>query len=385
MENDYYELTCILNPKTIEIMSYLVESPITGGKFVKYRIENGTRIICDNAFKRCSEMREVIIPPTVNFIGDNAFADCSSLNTIELPESIVYIGNGAFDFNGDNNHNIRMVLPSSIGYIDGNPFSNNCKIASKSSKYIVVDNVLYSSDMTRLLSYCNQQDSFSIPRGVKVIGKDAFRGSNLKSIDFPNTVEIIECNAFEGNSFPVLKLPTSLKSISKHAFSWCKIGCLEIPSMINFLDDKKERLKYLYPETECNLLKVPKNSINYFKELFSGQEIYTIIEEDFIFENNMFLNKDKTELVSTFVQETYQNYYIPNGVVRIRDNALLYICGWERNIHLPKSLKHISKNAFGASAENFDGDLFVPKGKIEEYNILFPELRNHIFEESGMK
>ena len=361
-------------------MSSIIETPPTGGKFTKYEIPYGVRVICDDAFKKCCEMTEVTIPPTVNFIGDHAFADCSSLKTIELPESLVYIGNGAFDFNGDGDYN-RIILPSSIGYLDGNPFSHNCKIASKSSKYVVIDNVLYNSDKTRLLAYCNQQDSFSIPRGVKVIGKDAFRGSNLKSIDFPNTVEVIECNAFEGNSFPILKLPASLKNISKHAFSWCEIGCLEISSMINFLEDKEERLKYLYPETECNLLKVPKNSINYFKELFSGQEIHTIIEEDFVFENNLFLNKDKTELISLFVQETNEDIYIPNGVLSIRDNALLYICGWEGIIHFPKSLRHISKNAFGASVENFDGDLIVPTGKMDDYNTIFPELNNQIFEE----
>jgi len=364
-------------------MSTLVETSPTGGKFSKYKIPTGVRIICDKAFKECRNLTEVTIPPTVNFIGEQAFADCSSLDTIDLPESLVYIGNGAFDFNGDNNHISRMVLPPSIELIDGNPFSHNCKITSKSSKYVVVDDVLYSSDMTRLLSYCNQKDTFSIPRGVKVIGKEAFRGSNLKSINFPSTIEVIECNAFEGNNFPVLKLPVSLKSISKHAFSWCGIGCLEITSMISFLDEKKERLKYLYPGTECNLLKVPHNSINYFKELFSGQEIYTIIDEDFVFENNMFLNKDKTELISLFVQGTNIDYYIPNGVLRIRDNALLHICGWEGIIHIPKSLKQISKKIFGNSVDNFDGDLFVPKGMIEEYYTIFPELRNHIFEEKA--
>ena len=261
-------------------MSTIIETPPTGGKFSKYKIPAGVRIICDNAFKECRNLTEVTIPPTVNFIGDHAFADCSSLNAIVLPESLVYIGNGAFDFNGDSNFINRIVLPSSIELIDGNPFSHNCKITSKSSKYVVVDDVLYSSDMTRLLSYCNQKDAFTIPTGVKIIGKDAFRNSNLKSIVFPNTVEVIECNAFEGNSFPKLKLPGSLKKISEYAFSWCGIGCLEVSSTIEFLDKKEEMLKYLFCETECKLLKVPKNSINYFKELFSNSEINVFTDED---------------------------------------------------------------------------------------------------------
>lgn len=362
-------------------MSRLRETPRTGGTFTKYKIENGTRIICDEAFKECYNLAEVIIPPTVNFIGDRAFFDCSALSTIDLPESLVYIGNGAFDFNGNNS---RIILPSSIEYIDGNPFDCNCKIVSKSCKYIVVDDVLYSSDMKRILSYCNQQDSFSIPLGVKVVGKEAFRDSNLKTIIFPNTVEEIECYAFEGNGFSMLKLPTSLKIINKHAFSRCEIGCLDVSSIIDFFDEKDEVLNCLFDEIECNLLKVPKNSINYFKKITSYSEIIAIIDEDYIFENDLFFNADKTEIISSFipsfVSETDKDYYIPEGTILVRDDALLGICSVER-IHLPKSLKHISKNAFGASTENFDGDLFVPKGMVEKYNTIFPELRNKIFED----
>lgn len=358
-------------------MSRLRESPRTGGMFTKYKIENGTRLICAGAFKECDKLTEVILPPTVNFIGDHAFSDCLALNTIELPESLVYIGNGAFDFNGKNSH---IVLPSSIEFIDGNPFNHNCKIISKSNKYVVIDDVLYNSDMNRLLSYCKQQDFFSIPSGVKVIGKDAFRDSNLKSIVFPNTIEEIEHNAFEGNSLSVLKLPTSIKKISKNAFSRCEIGCFDVSSIIDFLDEKKEVLKGLFCETECNLLKVPKNSINYFKELTSDSEIYTIIDEDYIFENNLFFNVDKSELISSFAFDEDEDYYIPEGTICVREDALLGICGWG-TIHIPRSLKHISKNAFGASAENFDGDLFVPKGMVEKYITIFPELRNQIFED----
>jgi hypothetical protein len=358
-------------------MSYLIDIP-TGGTFTKYKSEKGTRIICDEAFKECYKLSEVIIPPTVNFIGDHAFLDCSALSTIDLPESLVYIGNGAFDFNGNNS---RIILPSSIKLIDGNPFDHNCKIVSKSGKYVVIDNVLYSYDMNRLLSYCNQKDFFTIPSGVKVIGKDAFRDSNLKNIIFPNTIELIECNAFEGNKFSVLKLPTSLKKISKYAFSRCKIGCLDVSSLIEFLNKKEEVLKYHFCGIECELLKVPKNTVNYFKKLFSGSEINAIIDEDYVFENNLFFNVNKTELISSFAFEEEKDYYIPEGTVCVRDDALLGVCGWGGVIHLPKSLKHIPKNAFGASAENFDGDLFVPKGMVEKYNTIFPELRNQIFEE----
>lgn len=112
------------------------------------------------------------------------------------------------------------------------------------------------------------------------------------------------------------------------------------------MDEKEEVLKCHFCGTECNLLKVPKNSINYFKELFSGSEINAITDEDYIYEKIYFLMSIKTELISSFASKTNKEYYIPEGTVCVREDALLGICRWgEVIIHIPRSLKHISKNA----------------------------------------
>lgn len=76
-------------------MSSIVESHLI--KSIKrYKIKDGTRLICDDAFKDCEYLEDIELPSTINFIGKRAFYNCDKLNNIILPENLVYIGDAAF-------------------------------------------------------------------------------------------------------------------------------------------------------------------------------------------------------------------------------------------------------------------------------------------------
>ena len=70
-----------------------------------FSIEDGTVIICNNAFSKCQILRYLKIPSTVRFIGDNAFGDCR-FRSIELPDNIEYISKDAFA----NCHYLRTIV-----------------------------------------------------------------------------------------------------------------------------------------------------------------------------------------------------------------------------------------------------------------------------------
>ena len=53
--------------------------------------------IGDNAFKDCTNLRNITLPAWVTSIGDNAFEACYSLSSITLPESLTSIGDNAFE------------------------------------------------------------------------------------------------------------------------------------------------------------------------------------------------------------------------------------------------------------------------------------------------
>ena len=126
-------------------------------KAEEYKIAEGTRIICDNAFYYAS-VKKVIIPSSVLVIGKNPFS----------------------------------------GYKDGwgeKYYINN--IESHSCNFVVSDYALYTRDMKKLISYFGKDSKFTIPQGVEIIGERAFADRyNLVEILFPEGLCCIEDEAF---------------------------------------------------------------------------------------------------------------------------------------------------------------------------------------------
>ena len=131
----------------------------------KYNLLNGIRIIGDGAFSKCFNLREMEIPPTVNFIGTEAFHGCYFPNSLKLPNSLVYIGDQALSilskdpmYIDDTANPPTITIPESVEMINGNPFVQTTIINNKSPHFKVVDNVLYSADGAILISYCSISD-----------------------------------------------------------------------------------------------------------------------------------------------------------------------------------------------------------------------------------
>ena len=53
-------------------------------------------IICDEAFKDCTNLKSITIPDSVTSIGNYAFRNCESLTSVTIPDSVTSIGEHAF-------------------------------------------------------------------------------------------------------------------------------------------------------------------------------------------------------------------------------------------------------------------------------------------------
>ena len=191
-------------------------------------IPEGVENIGDSAFSAAEGIKRITLPSTLKSIGSAAFASLIDLETITLPEGLETIGDSAF-IGCDRLK--TLTIPASVKNI-GASICRGCKsftgyiVSEANPYYCVVGGVLYTKDMTELLSCLPgvvNTVSFVVPDSVKVIGDEAFYGCAFSgSFTLPKDLEKIGSKAFSGSSIQSLTAPTSLKSVGDYAFSGCK-------------------------------------------------------------------------------------------------------------------------------------------------------------------
>lgn len=371
-------------PKTItrivgRSISMIETGSVVSGGFSQYVIPDGVRIICDNAFSGCPNLTKITIPQSVNFIGRGAFQNCRKLNGLQLPDNIVYIGEDAFSCTSVT----HFTLPTSLQIIDGNPFDHDAKIISLSNNFIVKDDVLYTADLKRLISYCGKSSQFSIPEGVEIIGERAFSGCDLKNITLPSTLRIIESNAFGGCSELTknISFPESLEEIHRDAFARCTFmnGCLALPNNVKKID--KEAFELMY---HVQLITVPKGRADYYKTILPDNFSNQIIDDGYIYDSGLYFNIEKTEIFASadLEAEGISEIVIPESVVKIHDGAFCCIANLDE-IRFQNPYIDFTEDVFNREyIELIEIErIIVPKGFAERFKKILPEFEKNIIEE----
>lgn len=355
-------------------------------RLINYKVKEGVRLICNGAFYDCKKLEHIELPSSINFIGDNAFARCYLLNEIILPDSLLYIGDGAFDcdspfFDENRTQPLHITIPSSVEMIAGNPFCYNTIIDCHNERFKIIDNSLYSADGTVLISCCSEKKVFTIPTGVERIGKSAFRKSPIEEVVLPPTLRIIDEYAFYGASCQVNNgiFPESLEEIRDKAFGGSRglyYGCVSFQS----------NMKRISPdafdfEDDIMLIRVPKGRIDHYRTMLPECAHHKICDDDVIYDNGLYLNRDKTELITVSGNEG--DVIIPEGITKIRDRAF-GLCF--DSITFPASLKDFTSNIFDSEQETFGEDflmaeqIFVPSGTIDFFSERLPKYKDIIEE-----
>ncbi len=261
-----------------------------------YSIKEGVRIICNWAFFNCRSLSSLVIPDSVASIGNKAFSVCTSLTSLVIPDGVVCI--------------------------NGNPFGKwNGKLECLSPNFIYEDEVLFNKDKSKIISCRNQAiRSYIIPSSVTSIGDSAFEGCfSLRNIAIPSSVTSIGKSAFSGCTYlSSLVIPDSVTSIGGMAFCGCS------------------SLKYI---------SIPKSVIclngNPF---FDWNGKLECLSPNFIYEDEVLFNKDKSKIISCRVQGI-SSYIIPDSVTSIGDWAFSG-CESLRSVVIPDSVTSIGRGAF---------------------------------------
>lgn len=142
--------------------------------------------IAANTF-RGSEIREVIIPPTVVELGEMAFANCTKLSSVIMPPSIKKIGEKCF---ADCYSLQAIVLPDQLTKLGQSAFENS-SIASISFP------ALLSQIPGFCCNNCFNLKTIFIEDGVESIEACAFSECALAEVVIPGSVLRVHERAFE--------------------------------------------------------------------------------------------------------------------------------------------------------------------------------------------
>ena len=144
-------------------------------------IPNSVTSIGDEAFSWCSSLTSITIGNGVTNIGSYAFSSCLSLTSITIPNSVKLIGESAFK---DCSKLTSVVLSDYITKIPEGLFEGCSALNS-----LVMSNNITTIGKEAFMDCCSLfNDKITFPSTVNFIGKDAFKGCKLRSI---------ECRSFE--------------------------------------------------------------------------------------------------------------------------------------------------------------------------------------------
>ena len=148
----------------------------------------GIEAIEDDAFKGCTDLKQVIFSYSLKEIGANAFAGCKNLITAALPNGIEQIGKYAFANTGFK----TVTFPKTIYWFGEGAYSN-----------------------------CSRLDNITLPDNIISVPDRMFQGcTGLTTIKLPDTIDTIGNNAFEGcSSLQTIAIPESVKTIGENAFA----------------------------------------------------------------------------------------------------------------------------------------------------------------------
>ena len=175
--------------------------------------------IGDYAFRDCSGLNTVLMPPTLTYIGAWAFTECGLLS-IEWPASVSEISKGTFS----GCYNLKSVTFSGRVREIGESAFENCtaltSIELPESVTAIGERAFAGSGLTSII----------LPYRILTISESTFAGcSDLSSVTFDGDVESVGYGAFKGAGLVSVTLPESIMELNAGAFRDCsKLETVEI-------------------------------------------------------------------------------------------------------------------------------------------------------------
>jgi len=275
------------------------------GLFDRLVIEEGVTKIGKSAFSS-KRFKQVSLPESLQMIEAYAFSE-ADIGTLFIPKNVKTIENGA--------------LQESLVY--------SVKVDPENKDFCVVNGVLFSKDMSRLMLYPIQKDrdttSYTVPSKVKRIDNGAFfrnifADSSIEILILPEGLTHIGDSTFGGcTELTDLKLPSTVRSIGTWAFSGITLDELIVPEGVTELPS------YAFGNTFINRIIVPaslkKIGVLAFSVGYRGANVYflgqpPVVVNDYPHDEEELIPKDGRDYfdrATLYYPRKYESAWAPNG------------------------------------------------------------------------
>lgn len=168
--------------------------------------------IGERAFKKCSNLTNIIFSDNCSEIGWEAFAGCERLEEIILPDSIRKIGPRAF---ADCRRLKRIVIPEGCSEIDWGAFAG-----CENLEEIVLPNSLGSLSPQLFLN-CKKLRRVTLPTHIDSLPDEIFKGCERLDMKLNSNIVKVGNKAFE-NCYRMSKYPTQIIEAGVDSFRNCR-------------------------------------------------------------------------------------------------------------------------------------------------------------------
>ncbi|MEG0872913.1 MAG: leucine-rich repeat domain-containing protein [Clostridia bacterium] len=363
------------NPNFKTINNYI----LCGTKVSNLQLPENITTICMYAFSGCHNLKELSIPKNVSTIY-NAFGNCSNLAKINVDannlnfasydgslysknyDTLITCPNGKSDINMHANTKTisnnafesclkltTLNIPQNVSTINAAQISNctnllNIIIDPNNQDFTFKDGVLYTKDMSVLISGTNTVSNVTVPSTVTSMRAYAFQNCRkLNKIDMSNSkIANIPGRSFENVGLSEILLPSTLKSIESQAFCGTNLTNVTLPEGLTTIHNIA-----FYSNGALNTVSVP-STVNSMTQPFAACGNLKNItvspsNPNYCVQDGAIYNKDKSALVC--MPGNKSTFTVPNTVKTLKYGCMSY-SGGLTNVILPEGLMNIETCAF---------------------------------------
>ena len=286
-------------------------------------VDEGIRVICDDAFKNRKKLHHIHLPSTLEEIGIESFRGCSNIEEMDIPEATVKINESAFR---DCIAMRRLIVRNKCIKIGERAFENCANL----------DDVTLPDGLMEIyggvFNSCRSLKAIKLPKNLMILGESAFADCiSLQEIDVPETVTKIDDLVFNGcDHLEKIELHEGLRKIGKAAFKNCRsLTHIDFPVSLSSIGEA--------PFRGCESLKsirvASKNK--HYKSEPNKREGF----------DHVLFNKNKSTIIAYPASSREVQYDIPDSVTVISDWAFCE-CKKLNRITIPDSVYIIGEGAF---------------------------------------